>query len=114
MIWRGEIYWADLGDPQGSSPGFRRPVIVVSSDEFNRSRIRTAIVVVLTSNTALAAMPGNVFIPASAAGLTKDSVANITAVATVDKSSLSPTPVGNVPAHLLEELDAGLRLGLGL
>ena len=68
MIERGGIHWVDLGEPRGSQPGKRRPVLVASSDSYNTSGLGTVIVVVITSNTALAALPGNVFLPASATG----------------------------------------------
>ncbi len=71
---RGEIWWANLPDPIGSGPGYRRPVLIVQADSFNRSRIKTVIVAVITKNTALAAAPGNVLLPAAASGLPLDSV----------------------------------------
>lgn len=108
MVTRGEIYWADLGEAHGSRPAKRRPVVVIQSDDYNLSRLATVLVTVLTSNTALAAMPGNVFCPAAATGLPKDSVVNITALVTLDKSDLG-TPVGRVPGHLMDDVDRGLR-----
>lgn len=113
MIERGEIYWADLGAPAGSRPGKRRPVLVIQSDPYNTSRLATVLVVVITSNTALAAMPGNTFLPALSTGLPRDSVANVTAVATLDKSDLDQR-IGQVDARLLEDINAGLRRVLGL
>jgi mRNA interferase MazF len=86
VIQRGEIWWADLPEPAASEPGYRRPVLVVQSDDFNRSRIATAIVVVITSNLNLAQAPGNVLLPQRITGLPKDSVANISQVLTIDKS----------------------------
>jgi mRNA interferase MazF len=84
VVQRGEIWWANLPEPTGSEPGFRRPVLVVQSDEFNQSRIATVIAVVLTSNLKLAQAPGNVLLPSKATHLSKDSVANISQVITVD------------------------------
>ena len=107
------MHWCDLGEPAGSAPAKRRPVVVVQSDEYNRSRLATTIVVVLTSNTTLAAMPGNVFLPAPATGLSKDSVANVTALMTVDRQHLDPHPAGQVPGHLMREVDHGIRRVLG-
>ena len=78
MIQRGEVWWADLGEPRGSEPGYRRPVLVVQNDAFNRSRLQTTLVVGLTSNLCLVEAPGNVLVPAKASGLPKDSVANVT------------------------------------
>lgn len=114
MVNRGDIYWCDLGEPSGSAPAKRRPVLVIQADAYNRSRLATAVVVVLTSNTALAAMPGNVFAPAVATGLGRDSVVNVTAIATIDRNDLDPHPAGALPEHLLREVEHGLRGVLGL
>lgn len=80
MIHRSEIYWADLGSVSGSRPAKRRPVLVVQSEPYNASRLAMVLAVVITSNTALAAMPGNVFLPSAATGLPRDSVVNVTAL----------------------------------
>lgn len=114
MVTRGDVHWCDLGEPSGSGPAKRRPVLVIQADEYNRSRIATTIVAVLTSNTSLAAMPGNVFLPAVATGLPKDSVVNVTALATVDRSDLDPHSVGQIPNHLMLEVEQGLRGVLNL
>ncbi|MEQ1737575.1 MAG: type II toxin-antitoxin system PemK/MazF family toxin [Rhodoglobus sp.] len=113
MVSRGDIRWAYLGEPQGSAPALRRPVLVVQSDDFNRSRIGTVVVVALTSRTQLAELPGNVFVPASASGLTKDSVANVSQVITLDRSDLTDV-AGQLPTYLVREVDLGLRQVLGL
>lgn len=110
---RGEIWWAQLPDPLASEPGFRRPVVIVQSNAFNRSRIRTVIVVVLTSNLRLAEAPGNVFMPASESGLPKDSVANVSQVITVDRIFLTER-CGPLPSYLIRSIDEGLRLALSL
>jgi mRNA interferase MazF len=110
---RGGIYWVDLGQPEGSRPAKRRPVVVIQADPYNRSKLATVIVAALTSNTRLAEMPGNVFVPAAAAGLPKDSAVNVTALATVDKADLKG-PVGSLPGTLLDELGRGLRQVLSL
>lgn len=113
MIERGGIYWADLGAPVGSHPAKRRPVLVISGVDYNRSRLATVIAAVITSNTSLATMPGNVFLPAAATGLPRDSVVNVTALVTLDKTD--PTElVGNAPAALLDEVNRGLRRVLDL
>lgn len=114
MVDRGDIHWADLGEPVGSAPAMRRPVLVIQAQTFNRSRIGTVLVAVITSNTSHAATPGNVFLPAVASGLPRDSVVNVTALAAVDRRVLEPHPVGSLPAHLMSEVDGGLRLVLGL
>ena len=110
---RGEIWWASLSAPDGSSPGFRRPVLVIQSNEFNRSQIKTVVVAVLTSNLILANAPGNVRIPARASGLKKASVVNVSQVITVDKSFLRGC-VGSVKANYMREVEDGLRLVLGV
>ena len=113
VVERGQVWWADLGEPAGSEPGFRRPVLIVQSDAFNRSRLRTVLAVVLTSNVRLIDAPGNVLIPAKAAGLPKDSVANVSQVITVDRDFLTE-PVGRLRGELLEDIENGLRLVLAL
>lgn len=114
MVNRGDVHWCDRGEPAGSAPAKRRPVLVVQADEYNRSRLATVIVVALTSITRLAAMPGNVFLPAGTTGLTKDSVVNVTALATVDRRDLDPHPVGQVARHLMTEVDLGIKRILGI
>jgi mRNA interferase MazF len=110
---RGSICWADLGEARGSKPAKRRPVLVIQSDPFNASRLNTTIAAVITSNTALATMPGNVFLPAAVSGLPKDSVVNVTALVTLNKTDLEAT-AGNLPASLINDVDRGLRRVLGL
>ncbi|MEW6669248.1 MAG: type II toxin-antitoxin system PemK/MazF family toxin [Thermodesulfobacteriota bacterium] len=89
VITQGEIWWADLPDPAGSGPGFRRPVIIVQGDPFNRSKIATALCVPLTSNLKWAEAPGNVLLEARLTGLPNDSVANVSQVVAVDRSLLT-------------------------
>jgi mRNA interferase MazF len=113
VIARGDVRWVELGPAQGSRPAKRRPVLVVQADSYNNSRLATVIVAVLTSNTGLAAMPGNVFLPTSATGLPKDSVVNVTSLATLNKTDLDPDAVAVVPSHLMREVDRGLRQVLG-
>lgn len=113
MIARGNVCWADLGEPRGSKPAKRRPVLVVQDDAYNASRLNTTIAAVITSNTALAALAGNVFLPAAASGLDKDSVINLTALVTLDSADLD-APVGTVPDRLMDDVDSGLRLILAL
>jgi mRNA interferase MazF len=113
VIRRGEIYWADLGEPSGSRPAKRRPVIVVQSEPYNCSRLATVVVAVVTSNTSLAARPGNVFLPSVATGLKRDSVVNVTALLTLNKDELEG-PAGRAPDALVREIDSGLRKVLAL
>src|SRR3972149_6243957 len=89
VIERGEIWWASIPKPRGSGPGYSRPLLIVQSDDFNRSRISTVIAVVVTSNTQLAAAPGNVLLSRKSAGLPKESVANVSQLITVDKAFLT-------------------------
>ena len=113
VIERGEVWWADLGEPDGSEPGYRRPVVIVQSDAFNRSRLRTVIAVVLMTNVRLVEAPGNVLLPARATGLPKDSVANVSQVITVDRDFLLER-AGRIRGQLLQDVDKGLRLVLAL
>jgi mRNA interferase MazF len=113
VIRRGSIWWADLGAPRGSKPAKRRPVLVIQSDPFNASRLNTAVAAVISSNTSLAVMPGNVFVPAASCGLPRDSVVNVTALVTLDKAGLS-SEAGQLPASLMSDVDRGLRRVLGL
>ena len=113
MIERGEIHWADLGPPSGSRPAKRRPVLVVQSDPYNGSRLATVVAAVITSNTALAAMPGNVFLPATATRLPRDSVVNVTGLVTLNKTDLTDR-VARLSLTLMHEVDRGLRRALGL
>ena len=110
---RGEIWWASLGEPEGSGPGYRRPVLIVQSDEFNRSRISTVIVAVLTSTTALAQAPGNILIKARQAGLAKDSVVNVSQVLNMDKRCLTEK-VKKLEAAAMAQVDNGIRLVLAI
>ncbi|MEX2535873.1 MAG: type II toxin-antitoxin system PemK/MazF family toxin [Trueperaceae bacterium] len=113
VVQRREVWWADLEEPRGSEPGFRRPVLVVQSDAFNRSRLRTILCVVLTSNLRLLDAPGNALIPEVATGLPKDSVANVTQVVTLDENYLTER-VGRIQPDLMAQVDAGLRLVMDL
>ena len=107
-MYRGEIWWANLPDPVGSEPGYRRPVLVIQDDIFTQSRINTVIVVIITSNTQLAEAPGNVLLQQRASGLSRDSVANVSQIFTVDKTFLIER-IGSLPDYLQEEVDEGLR-----
>jgi mRNA interferase MazF len=112
-IQRGEIWWADLPEPRRSEPGFRRPVLVIQADAFNRSRIQTVIVAVITGNLDLAEAPGNVLLPSRSSGLPRDSVVNVSQVLTLDRSYLIEH-AGALPARLQVSVDAGLRSVLQL
>lgn len=110
---RGDICWTDLGRPTGSEPGLRRPVVIVSGDNFNRSDIATVIGVAITSSLRLAAAPGNVELLSAVSGLPRDSVVNVSQVATIDKALLSE-PIGGVDDSTMERIERGLVLVLGL
>jgi len=110
---RGEIWWADLADPVGSAPGFRRPVLIVQSDAFSRSRLGTITVVALTRNLRLVAAPGNLLLTAKHSGLRADSVVNVTQVLTIDRRVLTER-IGMLRPAEVDQVDAGLRLALGL
>ena len=112
-IQRGEIWWADLPEPRPSEPGYRRPVLVVQADSFNRSRIQTAIVAAITSNIELAEAPGNVLLPACSAGLPRDSVVNVSQLLTLDRSFLTEH-AGTLSPRLQHSVDEGLRTVLQL
>jgi mRNA interferase MazF len=113
VICRGDIWWASLPEPLGSEPGGRRPVVIVQADTFNESFIQTTLAVILTSNLRLANAPGNVLLRSHQTGLPKDSVANVSQVATVDRRFLTER-VGRLQASLLEHIEDGLRLALDL
>ncbi|MCC6126927.1 MAG: type II toxin-antitoxin system PemK/MazF family toxin [Pirellulales bacterium] len=113
VIERGEIWWATLSEPRGSQPGYSRPVLIVQSDDFNRSRIGTVIAVVITSNTRLAEAPGNVLLSKKSSGLPKESVANVSQLITLDKAFLAKK-VRKLAKRELAAVEAGLQLILSL
>lgn len=112
MIAQGEVWWADLGEPAGSEPGFRRPVVVVQGDAFNASALRTVVCVALTSNLKWAEAPGNVSLAARATGLPRPSVANVSQLVTLDRSALTER-AGRLSASSLELVLAGIGVVLG-
>lgn len=112
MISQGEVWWADLPAPAGSAPGFRRPVLVIQGDAFNRSSLRTTVCVALTSTLRWADAPGNVLLTARATGLPRDSVANVSQVVTLDRICLMER-AGKLPQAKLDLALAGLDLVLG-
>jgi mRNA interferase MazF len=110
---RGEIYWTDFGEPVGSRPAFRRPVLVIQDNLYNDTRLATVIVLALTTNSKLAEMRGNVFIATHDSGLPQDSVANVTQLFTLNKLELQER-IGQLPEWLMELVEDGLKLVLGL
>lgn len=110
---RGDIWWATLRLPTGSEPGYRRPVLIIQSDDFNKSRINTVVAAMLTSNLRLKAAPGNVFLEKRSTKLPKDSVANVSQVVTLDKSFLTKR-ISRLSTNKMKHVDDGLRLVLNL
>jgi mRNA interferase MazF len=110
---RGEIWWADLEEPHGSEPGFRRPVLVIQADAFNQSRIGTVVVAAITSRIELAAAPGNVRMTRTESKLPRESVVNVSQVLTLDRAMLTER-VSRLPSALMDKVDNGLRTVLSL
>ena len=112
VVSQGDVCWADLPDPVGSGPGFRRPVVVVQGDSFNRSRLATVLCVPLTSNLKWAEAPGNARLDERHTGLPKPSVANVSQLVALDRGVLTER-VGTVPRAKLELILAGIDVALG-
>jgi mRNA interferase MazF len=112
-VHRGEVWWARLPEPFGSEPGFHRPVVIIQSDRFNRSRIATVIVAAVTRNLRLRIAPGNVYLPRRTGGIDHESVVNVSQLVTLDRRRLNNL-MGQLPPAKLRELEDGLRLALAL
>ena len=110
---RGEIWWTDFGQPFGSEPGYRRPVLILQADGFNRSRIQTVLVVPLSADTGLALAPGNVLCRPRETGLERASVANASQLTVVDRGRLAEK-AGVLSARLLAQVEDGVRQALPL
>lgn len=110
---RGEIWWASLPAPQGSGPGYRRPVLIIQSDAFNRSRIQTVVVAAITTNVRLAAAPGNLLLRKRKTALPRDSVINVSQLLTLDRTFLTEK-AGRLTDRELAQVEDGMRLILGL
>lgn len=110
---RGDIWWANLPQPLGSNPGYRRPVLIIQSNAYNQSRISIVVVAVITSNLKLAEAPGNIFLSKRSSGLPKDSVVNVSHILTLDKTFLSEY-INSLSKRKMEQIDKGLRLALEL
>jgi mRNA interferase MazF len=113
VIRRGEIWWVELDDPVGSSPGYRRPVLILQADWANQSRIRTVVVVTITSNLAAAEAPGNLLVQPRDSGLPKPCVVNVSQVVTLDRQLLAGR-IGHLRAPLMRRVDDGVRIFLDL
>jgi mRNA interferase MazF len=112
VIAQGEVWWADLADPVGSAPGYRRPIVVIQSDPLNRSQLATVVCVALTSNLRWSIAPGNVLLSAKHTGLDRDSVANVSQLVTIDKRQLTER-VGKIPKRQMEAIFSGIDLIMG-
>ncbi len=112
VILQGEVWWADLADPSGSVAGFRRPVIVVQTDQINRSQLRTVVCVPLTGNVNWAAAPTNLLLPPATTGLDRPSVAQATKILAVDKSFFNER-VGKIDELQLQKLFTRIDIALG-
>jgi mRNA interferase MazF len=112
VVAQSEVWWADLADPVGSAPGYRRPVVVVQADALNRSQLPTVVCVVLTSNLRWAGAPGNIVVSAKQTGLNRDSVVNVSQVVTIDKRQLTER-VGRLPKRQMEAIFSGIDLIMG-
>ena len=112
VISQGDVCWAELPEPEGSGPGFRRPVVIVQGDALNRSRLATAVCVPLTSNLRWADAPGNVLLTAGMTGLPRDSVANVSQVVALDRTLLEER-TGRISPAKIDLLLAGLDIVLG-
>lgn len=110
---RGQIWWAGLREPFGSEPGYRRPVLIIQSDAFNASQLKTIVVIAITSNLRLADAPGNILLKKTDTGLKKDSVANVSQVLTLDKQFLTEQ-AGQLSNQLMHQVDSGLLLLLDI
>ena len=111
-VYQGEVWWAEFAEPKGSEPGFRRPVLVVQGDHFNRSRIAAVVCVPLSSNLKWQSAPGNVLIVAKASGLPKDSVANVSQIVTLDRSCFD-SRTGKIPKSSMDLVMQGIDTVLG-
>jgi len=112
VIAQGDVVWANLPEPTGSGPGFRRPVVVVQGDALNRSRLATAVCVPVTSNLRLSTAPGNVLLRSRATGLPKDSVANVSQIVSIDRALLG-SRIGHLSKQQMELVFGGINLVLG-
>lgn len=113
VISKGQIWWVDLGEPAGSEPGYKRPVVIISADSFNTSRIQTVTAAVITSNLNLAEAPGNIFLTQNESGLNKESVINVTQIVTIDKTNLIEM-AGQLKSSIIQRLNQGLKIALDL
>ena len=112
VISQGDVCWAELEDPEGSTAGFRRPVVIIQCNALNQSRIQTTVCIPLTSNLRWADAPGNVFLRKSVTGLSKDSVANVSLITAIDKRHLTER-VQQLPVRQIASILNGVDTVLG-
>ncbi len=110
---KGEIWWANLPKPRISEPGYKRPVLIIQSDSFNKSKINTVICAVITSNISLAKAPGNIHLKKAESKLLKESVINVSQIITIDKSLLSKY-VCTLNKELVKRIDYGIKIALDI
>ena len=110
---RGEIWWADFGIPFGSEPGYKRPVIIIQNDFFNRSNINTTIVIPLTTNMILADAPGNIILTKKESKLKKDSVITISQIEVIDRQRLVEK-ITKMDKTILEKIEYSIMFVLGI
>ncbi len=113
VIKRGDLWWAELPEPVGSGPGYKRPLLIIQSNDFNKSKINTTIAAVVTSNLRLSAAPGNVLLSAKKSKLPKDSVINVSQIITIDKSFLTEK-IHTLSTKTMSQVDKGVKLILKL
>ena len=113
MIKRGDICWADFGEPRGSEPAKRRPVVIMQEDWLLASNINTVLVVPLTSNVGNARFPGNVLVPSLAGNLDRDSVALVSQLGPISREYIEPYAIGRLPSYLMQEIVNGIKLLIG-
>jgi mRNA interferase MazF len=110
---RGDIWWADFGIPFGSEPGFRRPVLIIQNDSFNKSQLNTVVVIPLTTNLFLENAPGNLLIEKEESGLSKDSVIVVSQIYAIDRQRLLEH-VSSITKTILNQVEYGIKMVLGI
>ena len=110
---RGEIWWAELGIPYGSEAGYTRPVLIVQDDSFNKSKIKTIVVLPITTNLRLSDAPGNVFIRKNETKLSEDSVIIVAQLYAIDRSKFTKR-ISKVTKETMEQVEIGMKLVLGI
>ena len=110
---RGELWWADLGIPFGSEPGYKRPVLIIQNDFFNRSKLNTTVAIPLTTNLVFAEVPGNILITKNESGLKKDSVITVSQIEVIDKSKLIEK-ITKIDRSIIEKVENGIMFVLGI